>query len=227
MKLGGMQKSSTIDFPGHLSCVLFTVGCNLDCFYCHNRALLQSDAPLLMEDEVIAFLSKRAGLLDGVVISGGEPTLQGDLGDFMREVRALGYHIKLDTNGQMPSVVAQLLSEGLVDYLAVDVKASKEEYALVTGKAGFESALETLEIAMKSGVPCEGRTTVYPGCREQGLFAIAQAMPPLPRWRLNVYRVPALYKEQDALRVRIPALSEGELSRLLPALREFQPNIVL
>ena len=227
MNISGLQKSSTIDFPGYLACVLFTPGCNLDCFYCHNRALLTDSAPCLPMEDVMGFLQKRAGLLDGVVLSGGEPTLQSDLAPFIRDVRALGYAIKLDTNGQRPAVVQPLLQGGLIDYLAVDIKALPEDYAIVTGKAGYDSAIETLCAAMALGVPCEGRTTLYPGFRPEALRALAQAMPRLPRWRLNVFRMPAQYREADKLRLRLPAIVEFEAQQLLCELRLYQPGVTL
>lgn len=224
MKIAGIQKSSTIDYPGHLSCVLFTPGCNFDCFYCHNRALLQSDAPLLGEDEVWAFLQKRAGLLDGVVISGGEPTLQKDLYEFIEKLRDLEYDVKLDTNGQNISAVEPLIRDGMLDYLAVDIKALPEQYAIITGHEGYENAIGVLKLAMDSGLACEGRTTVCPGMRSEMLLELAKLMPGLPRWRLNVYHIPEKYRTEDELRIRIPALSETELTRLLPELKQYQPN---
>ena len=227
MKIAGIQKSSTIDYPGHLSCVLFTPGCNLDCFYCHNRALLEGGAPLLDEAEVFAFLQKRSGLLDGVVISGGEPTLQSDLKEFIQKLRELNYEIKLDTNGQNIPVLAPLLSEGLIDYLAVDIKALPEQYESVCKKDGYENAVSVLRLAMEAGVACEGRTTVYPGMRPDMLLSLAKQMPRLPRWRLNVYHTPAQYKPEDELRVRIAALSETELAHSLPELEIFQPGVCL
>ena len=102
MIFGGMQKSSTIDFPGTLCCVLFTRGCDLDCFYCHNRSLISAKGPALLQEDVWSFLERRRGLLDGVTISGGEPTLQEDLPEVLRRLREMGYKTKLDTNGQRP-----------------------------------------------------------------------------------------------------------------------------
>ncbi len=227
MKIGGIQKSSTIDYPGHLACVIFTTGCNLDCFYCHNRALLEGSAPLIGEDEVMTFLQKRAGLLDGVVISGGEPTLQSDLRDFIVKVRRMEYEVKLDTNGQNIAVVKALIEQGLLDYLAVDVKGTASQYPMITGHEGYDKAVAALELAIEAGLSCEGRTTVCPGMRPETLRELAKLMPKLPRWRLNVYHIPEKYRSDDELRVRIPALSETELGRLLPELREHQPGVCL
>ena len=229
MNIAGMQKSSTIDFPGNLACVLFTRGCNMDCFYCHNRALLSGSGPLLPQQEVAEFLQRRAGLLDGVVISGGEPTLQPDLQPFLQQIKSLGYQTKLDTNGQLPEIVAQLLEAGLLDYVAVDVKAKREDYQTVTGrKEGFDLALETLALCKMAGIGYEARTTVYAGLREQDVEDIARALPQgLPRWRLNPYRLPEEYRPVEALRVRLPALTKRDLEALLPALRQWQPGVVI
>lgn len=207
--------------------MLFCRGCNLDCFYCHNRALLFHDAPLLAEETVNAFLHKRAGLLDGVVLSGGEPTLQPDLAQVCAKSKALGYDVKLDTNGQRPDVVRALLAQDLLDYVAVDIKALPECYADTTGTAGYDKAVETLLLTMEAGVPCEGRTTLYPGLSGEALMALAALLPPLPRWRLNVFRMPALCREQDRFRLRHQALTAREAEALLPALREKQPGVTL
>ncbi|MEG1993755.1 MAG: anaerobic ribonucleoside-triphosphate reductase activating protein, partial [Oscillospiraceae bacterium] len=128
MVFGGIQKVSTIDFPSVLSCVVFTKGCNLDCFYCHNRSIIENSAENISEEDVLSFLEKRKGLLDGVVVSGGEPTIQDDIGDFLSKVRSMGYKLKLDTNGQNPEKVKEILGGGLCDYVAVDIKASRQKY---------------------------------------------------------------------------------------------------
>ena len=145
MIFGGMQRSSTIDFPGALACVLFTRGCDLDCFYCHNRELIAGDGGQLAEAAVFSFLEKRRGLLDGVVVSGGEPTLQPDLEEFLRRVRPLGYRVKLDTNGRRPALVERLWREGLFDYVAVDVKALPADYPAVCGADRFSDVRLTID----------------------------------------------------------------------------------
>ena len=133
MNISGIVKSSLIDFPGLISCILFVPGCNYDCFYCHNRSLIDGSHILLTPQYVTDFLQKRAGLLDGVVISGGEPTLQSDLISFMKMIRSLGYQIKLDTNGSCPDVVKEILKLKLCDYIAVDYKAPSVHYPMICG----------------------------------------------------------------------------------------------
>lgn len=228
MIFGGMQKSSTIDFPGNLCAVLFTKGCNQDCFYCHNRALLTGSGPSLSGEEVEAFLQKRRGLLDGIVVSGGEPTLQPDLAGFLARIRALGYRTKLDTNGSNPGAVHALLEANLLDYAAVDYKAAAEEYVWVAGDAdGNAHARETLRLLAESGISYEARTTLYPGLTAEGLLALAASLPPQLVYRLNIFRMPEMRRPQDALHFRRAALSVHEVEALLPRLREVQPGAVI
>ncbi|MBW1769313.1 MAG: anaerobic ribonucleoside-triphosphate reductase activating protein, partial [Deltaproteobacteria bacterium] len=132
MLFGGLQKSSLIDYPGKLSCVLFLSGCNFDCPYCHNPGLVKgrfSDHAQFEEKTVYDFLEKRRGFLDGVVVSGGEPTLQKDLVSLCEKLKEMGYPVKLDTNGSRPQVLRSLIDEGLVDYIAMDIKTDLLRYS--------------------------------------------------------------------------------------------------
>jgi len=164
MILGGLQKNSLIDFPGTVACVVFTSGCNFKCPYCHNPDLVKgavshADAAI-SQTEFFAFLEKRKGLLDGVVITGGEPTLQKDLEGFCVAIRHRGYRIKLDTNGSHPRVVARLLEQQLVDFVAMDIKSNLEGYpSLVKGDFQGEAIMETVKILMESAPAYEFRTT--------------------------------------------------------------------
>ncbi|HZJ78212.1 MAG TPA: anaerobic ribonucleoside-triphosphate reductase activating protein [Clostridia bacterium] len=225
MIVGGIQKSSTIDFPGMISCVIFTRGCNLDCFYCHNRELL-GDGPNIDEDEIMTFLKKRQGLLDGVVISGGEPTLQPDLKEFAKQVKGLGYSIKLDTNGQRPDAVEDLCKANLLDYVAVDIKARKDEYTRVTRCEGFEKALETLEVLRANGVDFEVRTTLYPSMTVDKLLDLLNDLPKMPMWRLNYFQMPDLIKKCDEEIVNAKALTKIKVSSYENILKAIQPNLV-
>ncbi len=227
MNIAGMQKSSTIDYPGRLAAVLFAPGCDLSCFYCHNRPLIAGSAPLLPEEEVWGFLKKRQGLLDGVVLSGGEPTLQRDLEAACRRLKDMGYGVKLDTNGQHPERVKTLLKANLIDYLAVDIKALPGDYPSVAGGGSFDAALACLGAAMDANIPCEGRTTVYPGLGENKLLVFATLLPALPRWRRKAYRMREHYVAQVERWVRTAALSELELAALLGRLRPFQPGVMV
>ena len=227
MILGGVQRTSTIDFPGCLSCVVFARGCDLDCFYCHNRELLAPGGDTVPQEEALAFLEKRRGLLDGVVVSGGEPTLQKDLPEFLGQVKGMGYQVKLDTNGRDPALVERLCREGLVDYAAVDVKALPEDYPSVCGGEGFAGAAETLARLAALGVPREARTTLYPGLALSRLEKLLGLLPVQPRWRLNYFRMPQTFRPQDRPRLELPALVAsvvaGEKERLLA----LQPHLIL
>ncbi len=227
MKFGGIQRCSTIDFPGTLSCVLFTRGCDLNCFYCHNRALLDGSGPVLSPEEVWSFLEKRRGLLGGVVLSGGEPALQGDIREAIAAIRKMGYKVKLDTNGQHPQVVEKLVADHLLDYVAVDLKAPRDDYGWVCENAkGFDAASQTINSLLQSGIPFEARTTLYPGLSEAGLLELAAAVPPLPRYRLNLFRQPEQFLPRHALLLKRHHITETSLFRLEAMLKAAQPNIL-
>ena len=167
MKIYGLQKTTLLDYPGHVAATLFTGGCNMRCPFCQNSGLvLHPEEETAMDaSEVLSFLKKRQGILEGVCITGGEPTLQPDLEDFIRQVKALGYLVKLDTNGYRPRVLEQLLQEKLLDYVAMDIKASKENYGSATGCDTLELAKieQSVELLKTAGIPYEFRTTVVKG----------------------------------------------------------------
>lgn len=166
MNIRGLYKTSLVDFPGKVSAVIFTGGCNLRCGYCHNPELaLNSTALEKIEDaEVFAFLEKRKGLLDGITVSGGEPAMDRGLIPFLERVKSLGLSVKLDSNGFFPRVISECLEKNLIDYAAVDVKTSPEKYPALTGKnISFEDVLSTLDILKKSSIDYEIRTTCVPG----------------------------------------------------------------
>lgn len=228
MKLGGLAKLSTIDFPGRIACVVFTRGCGLDCFYCHNRELIQPGGSLISEDELFAFLDKRRGLLEGVVITGGEPLLNGDIAPFIARIRVMGYEVKLDTNGQQPAALAALLADRLLDYAALDIKALPEDSFRVTGSARAHAlAAETAAVLAASGVDYELRTTMYPGLTAGRLVKLLSSLPPAPRWRLNEFRMPELARESDMAALSAPALTLASLKAIEAELRRAQPNVIL
>ena len=164
MNIQGIQKLTLLDFPDRTACTVFTGGCNMRCPFCHNASLVlrPGENPAYFEEEIYAFLKKRQGILDGVAITGGEPLLQHGLREFIWQVRELGFAIKLDTNGSYPDRLAALMDEGLLDYVAMDVKNSREKYAQTVGIKGFDIAPIEQSIALlrSSGVPFELRTTV-------------------------------------------------------------------
>ena len=163
MKISGLQKLTLLDFPGRVACTVFLGGCNLRCPFCHNSQLLGGDAEELMDSgALLDFLRKRQGVLDGVCITGGEPTLHADLPELLRSIRALGYAIKLDTNGTNPQLLRRLIDEGLVDYVAMDVKNGPDHYAETVGIEGFSLAAieESIRILLEDKTDYELRTTV-------------------------------------------------------------------
>lgn len=174
MEICGFNKTTLLDYPGHVAATVFTGGCNFRCPFCHNAGLVLNpkSQPMIPEEEVLTHLRKRRGILDGVCITGGEPTLQPDLSDFIGKIRELGYLVKLDTNGYMPEVLVRLLEEGMLDYVAMDVKASPENYAKASGCPGldFSRIEESVDILKKCGIPYEFRTTVVQGIQTVSEF---------------------------------------------------------
>lgn len=189
MNIRGINKTSLIDYPGKISAVLFTGGCNLRCGYCHNPDMARNDGQLESHtnEEVLRFLRKRRALLEGVTITGGEPTLQEGLRDFIRSVRDLGLLVKLDTNGFRPGVVGGLLDEGLLDYAAVDIKTSPGKYPELTKTAvDFTTVAETVGLLRRSGIPFELRSTCVPGyITLEDLREIRDALGPVERYYLQ------------------------------------------
>lgn len=163
MRIAGLQKMTLLDFPGKVACTVFLPGCNFRCPFCHNFELLGPDTQPIMDDAaLLAFLEKRRGLLDGVCITGGEPTLQPELLSLLQRINALGYSVKLDTNGYLPHVLRKVVEAGTVDYVAMDIKNSPCAYAATAGLSRFDLApIEESILFLTSGlVAHEFRTTV-------------------------------------------------------------------
>lgn len=167
MQFSGVNKLTLLDYPGRTACILFTPGCNFRCGYCHNpefvlpEMLGQIRESFIPEEAIVSFLRERRGKLEGVVITGGEPTIQPDLGRFIREVKKMGFLIKLDTNGNKPEVLKQLVEEGLIDFVALDVKTSLARYPdLVGGLARPEKIAESIAYLKGNPVEYEFRTTL-------------------------------------------------------------------
>lgn len=162
MLIGGFQKMTMLDYPTKIACTIFTHGCNLRCPFCHNARLVVREPDLFDENEILSYINKRRGVLDGVCISGGEPMLQGDLFDFMKKVKDMGMLIKLDTNGCFPDKLSEAINSGLVDYVAMDIKNCKDKYALTAGLDNIDiSKIEkSVDILMSGKIDFEFRTTV-------------------------------------------------------------------
>lgn len=177
MDISGLQKTTLLDYPGQVACTVFLAGCNLRCPFCHNASLvLEAPTPQMTEAEFFAFLKKRRGILDGVCITGGEPTLRPDLPEFIQKIRELGFRVKLDTNGTNPAVLGHLLEEKMVDYVAMDIKNSPERYRQTCGGIDvLERVQQSAALLMNSGCAYEFRTTcVHPLHDEKAMAEIGQ-----------------------------------------------------
>ena len=191
MRIGGIQKCSLIDFPGKVSAVLFTQGCPWRCPYCHNERLVFPDRfdPPILETEVFSFLRRRREQLDGVVVSGGEPTIQPDLIEFIREIKKMGFAVKLDTNGFRPDVLEKVIRLELLDYIAMDVKAPLDNYATVAGaRVDTGKTRRSISIIINSGIDHEFRTTAVPGLHTiEDLRAIGELVTGAKRYILQEF----------------------------------------
>lgn len=171
MKIVGLQKLTLLDFPGKVACTVFLGGCNFRCPFCHNSDLLDGTADALMDDTAfLDFLKKRTGLLDAVCVSGGEPTLQKALPQFLKSIKDLGFLVKLDTNGYRPEVLRSLVESGLVDYVAMDVKNGPSRYAATTGHPDIDldRIAQSLRFLTHGNIPYELRTTVVEELHSEG-----------------------------------------------------------
>lgn len=226
MLILGLQKLTLLDYPGRTACTVFTGGCNFRCPFCHNAPLVipgREQEPYT-EEEVLSYLKKRAGLLDGVCVTGGEPTLQEDLEAFLRQVRALGYPVKLDTNGSRPEALRALIGQGLLDYVAMDVKSSPEEYARACGvPVDLEKVNESIDLLLSGCVDYEFRTTVVAGLHtpqiiEQTARRIAGA---------KRYFLQAFVDSGDLITPGWHALSREEMEACAQAARKYVPTVGL
>lgn len=222
MKLLGLQRLTLLDYPERVACTVFTGGCNLRCPFCHNASLVIGKGDEIGEEEFFAFLSARVGRLDGVCISGGEPTLQSDLADFVDRIKSLGFAVKLDTNGTRPEVIRALIADGLVDYIAMDIKNSPAKYAATAGvdNIDFSKIQESIKIISESGVDHEFRTTVTAELHTQeDIEAICEILHQDTKYYLQSYR-----DEGEILKKGLSSLTDEQISVLLQAARRYLPR---
>lgn len=224
MDIAGLQKNTLLDYPGKIACTVFLAGCNLRCPFCHNPSLVlpsRAEPPAMGEDALLAFLKKRRGLLEGVCITGGEPTLHRDLPQLIGKITALGYPVKLDTNGTNPKMLGQLLEAGLLCYVAMDIKNAPEAYANTCGGADvLESVEESVKILRNSGIPYEFRTTVVkPLHSEETMKALGQWLSGTEAYFIQNFR-----DTGDLVGQGLSAFSEDELKQLLSAVLPYLPN---
>ncbi len=174
MRLGGFQKLTLIDYPGKIATTVFTVGCSFRCGFCHNPELvLPEQFPVLnnMVEEFFHHLSRRKGKLEGVCITGGEPTIQPDIVEFIKRIRKMGFLVKLDSNGSQPDVLEKIIKEKLVDFIAMDIKSSQAGYSRAIGlDFDIKKIKKSVKLIMESGIDYEFRTTVVPGIHSENDF---------------------------------------------------------
>lgn len=216
-----MNRTTLLDYPGHLAATVFTGGCNFRCPFCHNKDLVlnSKSQPLIPEEEVLAHLRKRKGILEGICITGGEPTLQPDLWDFIRKVRELGYLVKLDTNGYRPEALGELLAAGMLDYVAMDVKASPERYGMAAGcpSVEFSRIKESISLLKQGKIPYEFRTTVVKGIHTKEEFEeIGKLLE-----GSSVYYLQAFRENENVIGEGFEAFSKEEMEAMAETARKY------
>lgn len=225
MNIQGYQKLTLLDFPGKVACTVFTGGCNLRCPFCHNASLVLSPREgENKEEEVLSYLLARKGILEGVCITGGEPILQPDLASFVEKVKRMGYAVKLDTNGSDPVALSALLEKGGIDYIAMDMKSSPENYTKAIGKEiPFDRFFESVSVIRSSKIPYEFRTTVVKGIHtEEDMEGIGRFL-----GKEEKYFLQGFVDSGNLLGKGYEAFSAKEMSDFLKVIRKYNPGAQL
>lgn len=225
MEIGGIQKNTLIDYPGKVACTIFTVGCNFRCPFCYSSELVLPEKiknqPRISEADFFEFLDKRRNLLDGVVICGGEPTIHKDLPQFAKKIKELGFLVKLDSNGSNPEDIKTLIDDGLIDYVAMDIKAPKERYPEVIGGVDIDVTrmAKTVEILKESDIDFEFRTTIVPGLlKKEDIVKIAHWIGPGGKYYLQNFRAE---KTIDPKFAKLRPYSDDYLKEIKEAVSSF------
>ncbi len=227
MKISGLQKLTLLDYPGHLACTIFTLGCNFRCPFCQNASLVLSQRKNSQyeEEEILNFLSSRKHILEGICISGGEPTIQPDLIHFIRKVKSMGYLVKLDTNGTHPKLIRQLMKEHTIDMIAMDIKNSKENYEKTCGieTLRIDSIEESIELMKEGWIPYEFRTTVVKELHTK------KDIEEIGKWLhgSSPYYLQAFVDSGDLIGGNLTGYNKQELTELLTIVRKYLPNSFL
>jgi len=219
MIIEGLQKTTLLDYPGYVACTIFAHGCNLRCPFCHNAGLVvRKPENIISIEELEAFLNKRKGILDGVCLTGGEPLMQKDVIDFLRFLKSFGYKVKLDTNGFYPERLAEAIENGLVDYIAMDIKSSRENYSKAVGIPDIDisKAEESVRLIMGSGIDYEFRTTAVKGLH------IVSDFEKIGEWLQGArkYFIQQFIDSGDIISGGLEAFSKEETQKLLAAVRK-------
>ena len=226
MNISGIQKLTLLDYPGKVACTLFTAGCNFRCPFCQNAGLVLPDRleeASITEDEVMSFLKKRAGMLDGVAITGGEPLLHTDMPEFLEKIKNLGYKIKLDTNGSNPKLLKEIVNAGLVDRVAMDIKNAPTEYDKTAGcSVDMEKIEESKDFLLTGTCDYEFRTTVVKGIHtKESLIAAAKWISGAKEYYLQQFKDSGNLIAPDAFE----PFDENEMHELADAVRPFVPTV--
>ena len=224
MQISGFQKMTLLDFPGRVACTVFTAGCNMRCPFCHNAVLVThiDNSVSFSEEEILDYLNKRKGLLDGVCITGGEPLLQAGIEDFIAKVKAIGYAVKLDTNGTFPEKLISLVDKGLVDYVAMDIKNCKEKYAATAGMSVLDigAVEQSMEFLLEGKVDFEFRTTIVKELHTvEDIAAIGKWIKGAPRYFLQNF-----VDSGDLICSDMNSVSRDELCKMQQKAQEFVVN---
>ena len=190
MRIGGFQKTSLLDYPDYISAIIWTKACNFKCPFCYNKNIVSGDVEETSEEEILSFLKNRKGLLDGLVITGGEPLLQDDIIDFLQNVKKLKYLVKIDTNGSFPNMLEEIIDKKLVDYISMDVKAPKNKYNKLVGiKANITDIEKSIEIIRSKAPDYEFRTTFVPDLlKKEDIYKIAKWLKGSKRYYLQQFK---------------------------------------
>jgi pyruvate formate lyase activating enzyme len=224
MLIGGLQKTTLIDYPGKIACTVFTIGCNFRCPFCYATELVLPEKiknqPRISEKDFFEFLKGKQGLLEGVCICGGEPTIHQDLPQFCQKIKKLNYSVKLDTNGSNPEMLKKLIDEGLIDYVAMDIKSSKEKYEVYTGiKINLSQIENSINLLKQGGVGYEFRTTLAPGMERKDIVKIAEWIGPAKGYFLQEFNKQKEIIEPGIL--SLPLIGESEIKE---AIEEISSN---
>ena len=227
MRIYGMEKLSLVDYDGKVATTLFTGSCNFRCGFCHNSPLVLDfkNLPTISEEEIFSYLKKRVGIIEGVCISGGEPTLEKDLANFIEKIKSLGYSVKLDTNGTNPEIVKALINNGLIDYLAMDIKNDRENYAKIIGFDNYDTKKveETVDFLLNGTFPYEFRTTLIKEFHTQENIA------KIGEWikGANKYFLQKFKDSESCIQSHLSAVDEKTVLEFLDILKKDIPNTYL
>lgn len=221
MKIGGIQKTSLLDYPDNISAIIWTIGCNFRCPFCYNKDIVFGNVQPITNEEVISFLKKRKGILEGLVITGGEPLMHSDITDFCEKIKKIGYLIKIDTNGMYPEKLKELIDKNLIDYVAMDIKAPKTKYDKLTNvKVDIKKIEESIKIIKNSKLDYEFRTTVIPELlTKNDIIEIAKWLNGSKKYYLQQFKpIPPLVSEK--LEDVVP-YSKKELTDILEEIKSY------